>query len=63
MDECAEGRWWMILGRGILTALLINLKFSEQNTQAHDGTLKGSTAPMVDMGMYEFKFKYKGNYT
>ena len=45
----------MILSRYLLTSLLLYLKFSDHVIQAYDWTFKGSTAPMVDMGTYEFK--------
>ena len=45
----------MILVRDILTALLSNKKFSEHAIKVYDGTLKGSTSPMVDLVTYEFK--------
>ena len=46
----------MILGRDILTYLGLNLKYSDHVIETDDGTLKGSTAPMVDLGKYEFKY-------
>ena len=45
----------MILGRYILKSLGLHLKFSEIIIELDDGPLKGSTAPMVDLGMCEFK--------
>ena len=45
----------MILGRDLLTSLGLNLKLSDHIIEADDGPFKGSTAPMVDMGTYEFK--------
>ena len=55
MDDSAKGRYDMILGQDILTELVLNLKFSEHVIKADDGTFKGSTAPMVHLGMYIFK--------
>ena len=42
----------MILGRYILNALVLNLKSSDHVIESDDGTLKGSTAHMVDLGTY-----------
>ena len=55
VDDSAKIRYDMILGRDILTALGLNLKFSEHVIKADDGNFNGSTAHMVDMGMYDFK--------
>ena len=55
MDDSDKGRYDMILGRAILTALGINLKFYERVIEPDDGPLKGSSAPMVDIGTYGFK--------
>ena len=52
--ESAKGRYYIILGRYILTELRLNLKFSNYIIEVDDGTFKGSTAPMFDMGTYEF---------
>ena len=54
VDDSDKGRYDIILGRYILTALGLNLKFSEHIIEAYYGHLKGSTAPMVDLGKYEF---------
>ena len=53
----------MILGRYILTALGLNIKFSDNVIEADDGPFKGSTAPMVDLGMYSFTYLNAGNIT
>ena len=53
----------MILGRYILKALLLNLKFSDHVIEADYGTFKGSMAPMVDLDMYDFKYLSTGNIT
>ena len=44
----------MILGRAILTELVIILKLSEHTIETDDGPFKGSTTPMVDLGTYIF---------
>ena len=35
--------------------MVLNIKFSEHVIEPDDGTLKGLTALMIDLGMYEFK--------
>ena len=45
----------MVWGRDILTASVSNLKLSGHVIEADNGPFKGSTSPMVDMGMYAFK--------
>ena len=44
----------MILGRNLLTELGLNLKFSGHVNKSDYGPFKGSTAPTVDLGTYEF---------
>ena len=46
-NNSAKGSYNMILGRGILTALLLNLKDSKHVIEAGDIPLKLSTAPMT----------------
>ena len=53
----------MILGRHILTALGLNLKFSDHVIKADDGTLKGLTSSIVDLVTYECKYLNTGNIT
>ena len=53
----------MILGIYLLTELGLNLKFSDHVIEADDGTFKGSTSPMIDLGTYEFKDLNIGNIT
>ena len=55
MDDSNKGRYYIILVRDLLTALGLNLKFYGHSIESYDGTFKGSTAPMVDMGKYGFK--------
>ena len=50
MDYSARGRYDVILGIDIiLTALGLNINFSEHVIKWDDITLKLSTAPMIDM--------------
>ena len=60
VDDSAKGRYDMILGRDILTCLEFNLEFSDCVIEAYDGTFKGTTAPMVDLGTYKFKYLNTG---
>ena len=53
-DESAKGGYDMILGQYLSSELWINLKFSDDFIEADDGTFKGSTTPLVDLGTYEF---------
>ena len=63
MNESAKGRYDMILGRDILIDLGLDLKLSDQVIGVDDEYLKGSTAPIVDPGMYEFKYLNTGKVT
>ena len=63
VDDYNKGRYGMILGRDLLTALLLSSKCSYHFIEADDGNFKGSTAPMVGMDMYEFKYLNIGNIT
>ena len=60
VDESAQGRYDMILGRYIRTELGLNLKLSDHVIEAYDRYLKGSTEPMVYLGTYEFKYLNTG---
>ena len=53
----------MILGRDLLTALGLNLKLSDHLIGTDNGNFKGSTEPIVDMGMYKFKYLNTGYIT
>ena len=55
MNYSTKGIYVVILGRYLLTDLVLNLKLSDQIIESKDGPLKGSTAPMDDMGTYKFK--------
>ena len=63
MEDSAKDSYEMILGRDILKALGLNIKFSEHVIEEDDVPLKGSTEPMVDLGKYEFKILNIGNIT
>ena len=63
VDESSKVRYDTILGRDILTALGLNLKFSYHAIESDDEIFIGSTASMVEMGVYEFKYLNKGKIT
>ena len=63
VGESAKGVYGMILGRDLLTALGINLKFSDHVIEADYGPFKGLMLTMVDLGEYEFKYLNTGNIT
>ena len=56
MDYSAKGRYDILLGRYILTALGLNLKIYYHVIEANGGPFKSPAASMVDLGAYEFKF-------
>ena len=56
MDDSDKGRYDMILGKNILTKLGLNLEFSDHVIEAEYGSFNGSTAPMVGLDKYEFKY-------
>ena len=60
MDDYTQGRYDMILGKYISTELGLNWKYSNHVIEADDGLPKESTTPVVDLGMYEFKYLIKG---
>ena len=53
VDDSAKSIYDMILGRYIITELILNLRLSDHVIEADDGPFKGYTAPMFDLGMYE----------
>ena len=55
VDNSTKNRYYIILGRDILTKIGLNLKLSEHVIKTDDETFKGLVAPMVDMGTYQFK--------
>ena len=63
VDDSGKGRYNIILGRDILTELVLNIKLSEHVIEADDRPLKGSTAPMVNLGTYIFKYLNTGKIT
>ena len=53
----------MILGRYQGTVVGLNLNISECVIEAGDVPLKGSTATIIDLGMYKFKYLNTGKFT
>ena len=56
VNESAKSSCDIVLGRDLLTALSLNIKFSKKVINVHDRYLKGSSAPMVNLGKYTFKY-------
>ena len=52
MDEYSNGRYEMILGRGLLTSLGMDLKFSDNLVIGSNVQYEGCSAPMVDVSNY-----------
>ena len=63
LDDSTKGRYDMILGWDILIELGLSIKFSEHVIESDDRPFNGSTAPMVDLGTYIFKYLNKGEIT
>ena len=53
----------MVLGRDLLTELVLNISLSDHIIESDYGHFKGSTSPMVDLGENEFKFLNTGEIT
>ena len=60
VDDYAKVIYYMILGRYLLTWLVLNLKISDYVVEADDGPFKGPMSSMVDMGTYGFKYLNTG---
>ena len=54
VDESTTGRYDMILGRDLLTALGLDIKFYENVILGREGPYKGCLAPMVNVNKYNF---------
>ena len=63
MDDSAKVRYNIIIGKYLLTELGLNMKLSEHFIKVDNGPLKGSSAPMVDLGTYEIINLNTGNIT
>ena len=55
VDDSAKVRYDIISGWYLLTQSWLNLKISEHGIESDDGTFKGYTTCMVDLGIYIFK--------
>ena len=53
--KSTNSRYGIIIGRYLLTALGLDLKFYENIILGGDGPYKGCSAPMVDVSTYDFK--------
>ena len=63
VGDSDKGRYDVILVQDLFIELVLNLKFPEHIIKADDGTFKGSTTPMVDLGTYIFKILNTGEIT
>ena len=63
VNDSDKGRYDIILGRDILTALRSNLKLSDHAIKAYYLPFKGSMALMVYLCKYEFKYLNTRNIT
>ena len=55
MDDSAECRYDMILGRNVLTALGIDIKISDHTIKVGVRPYQGDMVSMVDPNYYDFK--------
>ena len=55
VDKSTYSRYNVILGRDLLTALGLDLKFSERLIIVGEGPYEGFSSPMVDVRNDEFK--------
>ena len=55
VNDSAKIWYNIILGRYLLTILVLYLKFSNGVIKVGDGPFEMFAAPMVNLGMYEFK--------
>ena len=52
MDDSNKVRYNIILDKYLLTELRLHLNIYEYGIEAGDGTLKGSTELIIDLGAY-----------
>ena len=55
VDNSTYSRYGMILGRDLLTALVLGLKLSKNIVVVREGTYEGFLAPLFDVSNYEYK--------
>ena len=55
VNESTNGRYDMILGRDLLTALVMDLKFSDNVIIGGEGPNKECLSTMVDISNYDFQ--------
>ena len=63
VDDSAKGRYDMILGINPLPDLGFDVNLSHYVIESDDGTLKGYTASMVDLGTFLIQYLYTGKIT
>ena len=56
MDDTAEGRYYMILGRDLLIELGLDIKFSYHVIIGDSVSYEGCSSPTIDVHNYDFKY-------
>ena len=56
VNESTNGRYDMVLGKDLLTTLVLDVKFSDNVKIGSEVTYEGCSAPMVDVTNYNFTF-------
>ena len=56
VDESTNGRYDMIRGRDLLTALGLDIKMSENVITGGEGPYEGCLSPMIEVSNYDFKY-------
>ena len=54
VDESTTGRYDMILGRDLLTALVLHIKFAENVMHVVEVPYKACSSPMFEVNNYNF---------
>ena len=60
MDNSSKGIYGIFLVRDILTVLRLNIGSPKYLIEAVDWLMKVTTSPMIDLGLYRFKYLNKG---
>ena len=63
MDDFDKDRCDIIIGRYLLTVLGLNIYFSRYIIEVVDEPLKGSTSPLIYLGVYYYKYLNMGEVT
>ena len=63
VDDYAKSSYDVILVRYLLIELGLNFNFYKHIIEGGDGPFEASMAPMIDLGVYEFKYLNTGKIT